>query len=41
MRIRGPFCALIEMGPRPFRGKPKTDKMKTLSQFGRLMDPVI
>ena len=26
MRIRGPFCALIEMGPGPLRGKPKTDK---------------
>lgn len=26
MRIRGPFCALIQTGPRPFRAEPKTDK---------------
>ena len=30
MRVGGPFCALIEMGPRPFRGKPKTDKKKNV-----------
>lgn len=30
MRFRGPFCALIEMGPRPFEGKPKTDKKKNV-----------
>ena len=26
MRIREPSCALIETGPRPFRGEPTTDK---------------
>lgn len=30
MRVGGPFCALIEMGPRPFTGKPRTDKKKNI-----------
>lgn len=42
MRRRGPFCALIEMGPGPHsEANQRLTKIKTLSQFGRLMNPVI